>query len=73
MSEEEGKLVDKFLDIAKANDYSYNVVFAMGAIAFDKGTTEEDSIKILKQMIELATKHKNEDDFVAEVEKAYIG
>ena len=72
MSDEEKKYCDQFLDIAKANDYSFNVVFAMGAIAFDKGTTEEVSIKILKHMIDLATKYKNEDDFVAEVEKAYI-
>ena len=73
MSEEEKKYCDIFLDIAKENNYSYNVVFAMGAVAFDKGTTEEESIKILKNLIDLATKHKDEEDFLAEVEKEYVG
>ena len=73
MSEEERKLVDDFLDIAKANNFSYNVVFAMGAVAFDKGTTEQDSIEILKCLINLAAKYPNEADFLEEVGKRFIG
>lgn len=72
MSEQERKYLNKFLDVAEKNGFSYNIVFAMCAVAFDKGTTEDESIRILRHLTELAAKYQNEDDFIAEVEKEYI-
>lgn len=42
MSEEERKYVKRFIALAKKNNFSYDVVFAMGAFAFDKGTSEKN-------------------------------
>lgn len=72
MTEKENKYVEEFLDIAKENGYCFMVCFTMGALAFNVGTNEQETIERLKDIIELAKKYPKEEDFTREVSKKYF-
>ena len=72
MTNEQDKLIDEFGKIAKKIPLCYNIIFTAGAIAFEEGTTDEESTIRLKKLIEFAKESKTENDFVAKIKKTYI-
>ena len=72
MTETERKYEKEFLQIAKNNGYCGMVCFTMGAFAFNKGTDEAETIKRLKDLIDLAKKYPKEDDFMEVFEEKCI-
>ncbi len=72
MNETQKKIVREFGEIAGEKGFNETVIFAVGAIAFGKGVSDERSIVIMQDMIDFAKESKDEDDFSRKVSKKYL-
>lgn len=72
MTELEHKYAREFLQIATENGYCHMVCFSMGALAFNVGTDEKESVARLKDLIELAKRYPEEKEFMSVVCRKYF-